>query len=62
MAMHDLNAAFRYADQVLVLAGGKVLAAGAPAEVMSVEVLGEAFGVELEIGELSGGRRYFLAR
>jgi iron complex transport system ATP-binding protein len=62
MAMHDLNAAARYADRVLVLGHGRVVAVGTPAEVMTGEVLGEAFGVELEIGELPRGNRYFLAR
>jgi iron complex transport system ATP-binding protein len=62
MAMHDLNAAARYADRVLVLGHGRVVAVGTPAEVMTGEVLGEAFGVELEIGELPHGNRYFLAR
>lgn len=46
VTLHDLDAAMRVADRVIVLAGGRVLADGAPAEALSPEVLKAAYGVE----------------
>lgn len=45
--LHDLNLAAQYADRVLVLARGRVLAYGSPYEVLVPPVLQEAFGHEV---------------
>ncbi len=41
---HDLNLAARYADRLLLVAGGRVAAAGPPAQVLERELLGRVFG------------------
>jgi len=41
---HHLNLAARYADEMLLLSGGRVAANGRPAEVLRQEVLGAVFG------------------
>lgn len=46
MVLHDLNLAARYADHLLVMADGAVLAQGSPAEVITPEVLRTAFRLE----------------
>lgn len=46
ITLHDLDAAMRVADRVVVLAEGRVLADGAPAEALSPAVLKAAYGVE----------------
>lgn len=45
--VHDLAIAARWADRVVLLAGGEVVASGSVAEVMTPASLGEAYGVEL---------------
>ncbi|WP_345473976.1 ATP-binding cassette domain-containing protein [Glutamicibacter ectropisis] len=47
--LHDINQAMRYADTVVLMHEGKVLASGAPDEVITVDSLGAAFGVHCEI-------------
>lgn len=42
--LHDLNLAAQYADRIVVLCDGKVLACGRPSEVLTQEILFEAFG------------------
>lgn len=42
--MHDLNLAAQYADRVLVVAGGRQIAFGPAAEVLTEDVVREAFG------------------
>ena len=46
LTLHDLDAAMRVADRVIVLAEGRVLADGAPVEALSPAVLKAAYSVE----------------
>lgn len=46
VTLHDLGFAARAADRVVVLAGGRLLADGAPERAMSPDVLAQAYGVE----------------
>ncbi|MDS0278255.1 heme ABC transporter ATP-binding protein [Halomicroarcula sp. S1AR25-4] len=45
-AIHDLNLAARYCDELVVLSDGEVRAAGDPREVLTSETLGDAFDAE----------------
>lgn len=47
--LHDINQAIRYADELLVMAAGRVVAQGAPQEVVTAELLREVFAVESQI-------------
>lgn len=49
LVLHDLNLAARYADHLVVMKDGQVVMQGPPAEVVTVEMLREVFGVEAEI-------------
>ena len=44
--MHDLTLAARFADRVLVMHEGKIVAGGGPAEALAPERLASVFGVE----------------
>ena len=44
--MHDLTLAARFADRVLVMNEGRIVAEGAPAEALAPERLASVFGVE----------------
>jgi iron complex transport system ATP-binding protein len=44
--VHDLNLAARFADQIVLLNDGRVVATGAAAEVLTAERIREVFGVE----------------
>lgn len=48
-ALHDPNLALQYADRVVLLKGGRVLAAGPPAGVLSAENLSELYGIEIKV-------------
>ena len=48
-ALHDLNAALRYADRVAVLARGRLVACGPPREVLTPELVRNVWGVEAEV-------------
>ncbi|MCB1495009.1 MAG: ABC transporter ATP-binding protein [Bauldia sp.] len=52
--LHDLGMAARYADRVLVLDEGRVVASGPPRDVLSEERLGKTFGVRADILERNG--------
>ncbi|AWB96560.1 iron ABC transporter ATP-binding protein [Agromyces badenianii] len=50
-ALHDLGLAAAYADHVIVLDGGRVVAAGAPAAVLQAGLIRDVWGVEAEVLE-----------
>lgn len=49
MVLHDLNHAARYADQIVALAGGLVIAQGSPHDVITPELVHEVFGIHSHI-------------
>ncbi|NEA30875.1 heme ABC transporter ATP-binding protein [Streptomyces sp. SID13031] len=49
IVLHDLNLAAGYADQVAVLSHGQLAASGAPAEVLTAELLTEVYQHEVEV-------------
>ncbi|MFC5930680.1 ABC transporter ATP-binding protein [Cryobacterium melibiosiphilum] len=51
MALHDLNLAAAFCDQILLLQDGRLVAAGTPAEVLVPEIIGAVYGVECDIIE-----------
>jgi iron complex transport system ATP-binding protein len=60
--LHDVNLAARYADRVIVLAGGRVVATGTPAEALAPEVISPVFEMEFRrIADPAGGPAILLA-
>src|SRR5699024_12583330 len=49
MVLHDLNLAARYADHLVVMGQGQVLTHGTPAEVVTPEVVAEAFALTCRV-------------
>ncbi|MEV0584995.1 ABC transporter ATP-binding protein [Nonomuraea sp. NPDC050310] len=48
VVLHDLNQAAEIADRVVLLHGGRVRADGAPAQVLTEDLLTEAYGIRVE--------------
>lgn len=60
--LHDVNLAARYADRVVVVAAGRIVAAGSPAEALSPDVLGPVFEMAFrQIADPAGGPPILLA-
>ncbi|MDR7384651.1 ABC transporter ATP-binding protein [Promicromonospora iranensis] len=49
MVLHELNLAARYADHLVVMSAGRIVAEGAPADVLTREVVSEAFGLRAQV-------------
>lgn len=49
MVLHDVNQAARFADHLVAMRDGRVVAAGPPAEVLTPELLAEVFGVRCHL-------------
>lgn len=47
--LHDLNLASQYADKVLILEDGKMVAYGTPKEVLTAEILTKAYGHKIHV-------------
>lgn len=48
---HDVNLAAEFSDEVLLLKGGRTLAAGAPREVLTPDILRELFAIQVLVDE-----------
>ncbi|GAB2841897.1 ABC transporter ATP-binding protein [Actinocorallia aurea] len=49
MVLHDLNLAIRYSDNLVVMKAGAILAQGHPRDVVTAELLHEAFGLRARV-------------
>lgn len=49
MVLHELNLAARYADHLVVMRAGEVIAEGAPDEVLTAEIVHRAFDLEAQV-------------
>lgn len=54
--IHDLTLAGQYADDLVLLSGGRVAAAGTPAEVLTRPVIEEHFGARVHVSPGPDGR------
>lgn len=61
VATHDVNAAARFADRVLVLERGRLVRHGRPDEAITEEVLRSVFAVEPLLGKTPRGETFFVA-
>jgi len=52
--LHDLNLAAVACDRLVLLAGGRLVAAGAAAHVLTTERITDAFGTEVRVGRHDG--------
>jgi len=52
--VHDINVAAAFADRIVAMKDGRIMAEGTPSEIMTTEVLYELYGVELEIVTVGG--------
>lgn len=47
--LHDLNQACRYADEIIAMKNGAVVAQGAPSQIVTSELVHEVFGIECTV-------------
>ncbi len=55
IALHDLNLAARFADHLLLMQDGRIAAAGAPESLLTSDVLGDVYGVDIETARTPSG-------
>lgn len=51
MVLHDLNLAARYADNIVAMRDGRIVAQGSPGEVLTEAMLSEVFGLDARVVE-----------
>lgn len=56
IVLHDLNVALQHADRAVMIHGGRLAAAGAPAEVITPASLAAVYGVQGRVEACSRGR------
>ena len=56
IVIHDINQAAAYADRIVAMKDGRIIAAGAPEEVLKTDVLEAVFGYAMPVHEAEGMR------
>jgi heme transport system ATP-binding protein len=60
VVLHDVNLALRFARQVVLLSAGRVLASGAPLDVLTRDNMREAFAVDIDMFATTDPARPFI--
>lgn len=60
LALHDLNLVLRYAGQVALMVAGSLRAFGRPLEVLTPDLLSDAYGIPLQLLRVKGDRPVIL--
>jgi ABC-type cobalamin/Fe3+-siderophores transport system ATPase subunit len=47
--LHDLNQACRYAHHLIAMKGGRIIAEGAPSEILTSDLVLDVFGVRCRV-------------
>lgn len=58
--LHDLNLATRFADRIVMLHHGRVVADGRPADVVTRAMLRQVFEIDAELGHADDGAPFLL--
>ena len=54
MVLHDINQSLYYSDEVVALAKGRIVAQGAPDQVVAPDLIREVYGIDLDIAQVNG--------
>ena len=60
--LHDLNLAAAFAPRVAILDGGRIVADGPPAEILTRDLVRRVFGVQVDEARTADGRRHLALR
>lgn len=47
--LHDLQQAVRYADELIVMKDGAIIATGAPRDIIDADLIGDVFGIDVDV-------------
>ncbi|MFD6948830.1 iron ABC transporter ATP-binding protein [Nocardiopsis sp. TSRI0078] len=56
IVIHDINFASAYSDRIVAMRDGRVVHTGTPEEIMTPEVLGDVFDLDVRVEEIAGSR------
>jgi iron complex transport system ATP-binding protein len=62
VVLHDLNAVLRFADEVVVMNGGRMIARGVPAAVLTPDLVRDVFQIEPLIERASDGFPFIIGQ
>lgn len=61
MALHDVNLAIRFCDNITVLRHGKAVSSGTPSDIVTPKMISDVYGVSARVEKCSAGVPFLLA-
>ena len=62
MSLHDLDMAAAYCERVVLMSRGRIVADGAPSEVLTARIVEEVYGVSARRADVDGRVRLLVGR
>ena len=62
IVLHDMNQAYQYADEVLMMKEGAIVSTGAPQDVLTPDRLRRVFAIDAEVVRTKDGRPFIVPR
>lgn len=60
VALHDINLALKYADEIAIMNKGKIIKIGRPEETITKEVIKQVYGIDIDLIEFNGRKRILI--
>jgi len=54
LVIHDINIAAAYSDRIIAMKDGRIIADGAPVDIMCTEVLREVYDMDMQVTQVAG--------
>lgn len=60
IALHDINLALKYADEIAIINRGKIVKSGNPEEVITKDIIKQIYGIDIDLIEFNGRKRILI--
>lgn len=60
IALHDINLALKYADEIAIMNDGKIVKKGRPEDVITKDIIKQIYGIDIDLIEFNGRKRILI--
>ncbi|MDH5806641.1 MAG: ABC transporter ATP-binding protein [Candidatus Methanomethylicaceae archaeon] len=60
IALHDINLALKYADEIAIMNNGKIVKCGHPEEIITKDIIKQIYGIDVDLIDFNGRKRILI--